>query len=852
MLQEAIALHNGGRLDDADRIYRKVLQQVPRHPDALHLRALVCHAREQFAEAGKLADAATAVAPGVANFYNTAGEAYRRLGRLDKARQRLSEAIRLDSAMSMALHNLSLVSSAEGRHQEALQLNQRALVLNPEYVDALAHSIDIAFALDDEGRALTIVRRLEEFPAGDQVALAIARYHEKQGWRHLERSQLREAEQSATAAIAIHPVYWGGWSLWGEVALNKMEFSNAELYLTLAVNLAPENADARLNLAILLEREKHLDDSAAHLRAFLSVHPGNAMARFSLASSNLMRGDYKAGWLNYEARWNLPTHQGKFAGAPQWDGKELDRLLLYSEQGLGDSVQMLRFLPEVLRRCRGSVTLQVQEPLARLARRVFSDCHVVVVESLPDTQFEAACALMSLPSVIGVDAKEQMLGNLAYLSADAGRTEVFARRLACKPGKKLGFIWRGAAGSKINRMRVLPEEALIPLLDLPGWTPVSLQFGVKDPQIASRRLLDLSDAIHDFDDLAAAMVAVDAVVSLDTGPAHLAGALGVPVYTLLPWVHDWRWGSEGETCDWYSSMVLFRQTGSGNWQEPVKALVGKLTGQIVSASETVGDTQPDRLILRNQFPFVSVACRYGTFSLPLLDKYITRSMLAYGEYSPREAELLRSFLRTGDVVIDVGANLGTLTLAMATAVGPSGRVIAIEPQEMIHRCLAETLEQNGMACVELRRQAVGATAGTARIGFSDPTRPGNFGGIPLTDGIEGDEVEMIRLDDLDLQDCRLIKIDIEGMELDALRGATRLIAECRPVLYVECDRPGKSEPLIALLKGLSYRVFMHHPPLFSAANFRNRSVNLFPGLVSGNLLALPPGESPPPDAVAIP
>ena len=139
----------------------------------------------------------------------------------------------------------------------------------------------------------------------------------------------------------------------------------------------------------------------------------------------------------------------------------------------------------------------------------------------------------------------------------------------------------------------------------------------------------------------------------------------------------------------------------------------------------------------------------------------------------------------------------------------------------------------------------------AFIERKDPANPENFGGVGLTGSGVGEPVELVRLDDLGLRQCRLIKVDIEGLELEALHGGTRLIEVHRPVLYVECDRPGMQEPLTAFLEKIGYRVFLHRPPLFSPNNFRRCETNLFPGLVSGNLLALPAGESPPSDAVLI-
>jgi FkbM family methyltransferase len=342
---------------------------------------------------------------------------------------------------------------------------------------------------------------------------------------------------------------------------------------------------------------------------------------------------------------------------------------------------------------------------------------------------------------------------------------------------------------------------------------------------------------------------VDAVVSLDTGPAHLAGAMGVACYTLVPCLHDWRWGTQGSRCDWYPNMTLLRQVEPDSWEAPIKNLAEMLRGE--PAQPVMATKRNPASIEKSEFPFVHVRGRHGTIVAPLFDQYITRSLLLYGEYSPREAAVLTSFLRPGDTALDVGANLGTLTLPMARAVGPLGRVIAFEPQDAIHRCLAETLASNQLQQVDLRQLAAGGKAGEAFVTRIDPAEPANFGGVSLNEQGQGDQVQVIALDALRLTSCRLIKIDVEGREKDVLEGAGQLIARCNPVLYVEADRPGAVEEVGALLRGWGYRVFKHQPPLFAAHNFRNCGDDVFPGIVSLNLLALPAGVAPPPDVTAL-
>lgn len=851
-LQGAIALHNQGRLDEADEIYCKVLREQPNFPDALHLRALVSHARGRYSEAARFAEAAIAAAPAVANFHNTAAEAWRQLGDLAKARRRLVDALRLNPAFAMAHHNLSLVLSGEGRHQDALASSRRALALNPGYCEALVHCLEIAMVLGDDEVSRRTVEQLQRSGDSSLARNAIARYHTALAREHLRQLRFADGVSEAMAAVAASAEFWGGWALLGEASNALHDDARAELYCTIAANLAPENENARLNIAHLLREQKRLEEAEAHYRGWLATHPDNAEARFGLAGIALMRGDYKAGWEDFEFRWKLPNHGGVHCDiAPQWRGDQADRLLLYAEQGLGDSLQMLRFLPEVVRRTRGTVVLLMPAPLARVAARAKGADGVSVVTEIPaGAKFDFACPLMSLPGILGVTSNEQFAMGAPYLAADPQRQAFFASVLSRHPGKKLGIVWRGGQAGSVNRRRALTEEALAPLLSLPGWTPVSLQFGVTKPVIAAHPLVDISAEIADFDDLAAAMTAVDVVVSLDTGPAHLAGALGVPTFTLVPRLHDWRWGLDGERSDWYPSMTLVRQATTGSWATPIQGLAARLCGAPDVPEKMAPEAVAVGSIEYNQFPFVRATCRHGSFVFPIFDRYVARSLLLYGEYSPREAEVLSSFLRPGDTAVDVGANLGTLSMALARAVGPQGKVLAFEPQGMIHGCLQETVARSDTPWVDARCLAIGEKAGVAVVPRLDATGASNFGGV--ADDGDGDPVDVVTLDGLALAACRLIKIDVEGRELEVLRGATQLLARCRPVICIECDRQGALTPLVEFLREQGYRVFRHEPPLFSPQNFRGCAHDAFPHVVSENILALPPGETPPTDARPIP
>jgi FkbM family methyltransferase len=243
---------------------------------------------------------------------------------------------------------------------------------------------------------------------------------------------------------------------------------------------------------------------------------------------------------------------------------------------------------------------------------------------------------------------------------------------------------------------------------------------------------------------------------------------------------------------------------------------------------------------RRAKPFDTVNdSRYGRMLYNWHDVYMGRSIGLYGEFAELEIELLRQVLRRGHTVVDVGANIGTHTLAFAKVVGARGVVHAFEPQRIVFQTLCANLSLNRVHNVRAYHAAVGADSGSACVPAPDYGRPGNFGGVRLNSSRNGEMVPMLTIDRLHLKQCHVIKIDVEGMESEILKGARQALERFRPVLYVENDRPEKSALLIEQIRRLSYRLWSHAPPLFNPDNFAHNRKNVFSQIVSANMLCLP-------------
>jgi len=235
--------------------------------------------------------------------------------------------------------------------------------------------------------------------------------------------------------------------------------------------------------------------------------------------------------------------------------------------------------------------------------------------------------------------------------------------------------------------------------------------------------------------------------------------------------------------------------------------------------------------------------RHGWFLANRYDVYLGRALIVYGEYAELEHEFLRSLLHPGDCVVEVGANIGSHTVGLARAVGPSGSVVAIEPQPAIFRVLCANLALNGLANVSPLAVGCAARRGTMTIPPVDYHSPVNHnsGGVSLGETEKGVPVDVLPLDqllDVDRK-VQLLKIDVEGMEKDVLEGASRLVERHRPLLYVENDRIDESQALIEWIMHADYRLWWHTPALFNPSNFFGVSDNLFTNIASINMLGVP-------------
>ena len=366
-----------------------------------------------------------------------------------------------------------------------------------------------------------------------------------------------------------------------------------------ALAVRPNSAEALNNRAIALVGLSRLEEALATHTAAVAVKPDFAEAHWNEALCRLSLGDYATGWEKYEWRWRcefMAKAKPEFA-APLWLGKEDlsgKRVFLHAEQGFGDTLQFCRYAPAVAAK-GAAVTLGVPGPLKSLLRTL-PGIERVVSEYDPSWTFDFHCPLMSLPLAFGTRV-ETIPAPVPYLWANPFRAAAWRERLAPLVGIKVGLVWAGSGRVRVVDLRLMRLEQMRQLGAIDGVTLVSLQKG--EPASQTRpappglAIHDWTDELTDFADTAALIAALDLVISVDTAVAHLAGALGKPVWVLLHHSPDWRWLLDRQDSPWYPTMRLFTHPRPGDWASVMRRVSSELR-DFVSDRLTASTRDPSR------------------------------------------------------------------------------------------------------------------------------------------------------------------------------------------------------------------------------------------------------------------
>jgi tetratricopeptide (TPR) repeat protein len=525
-----VTLNRLERYQEALESFGRALRLRPRYPEALNNRGIALLALDFPERALDSFDRALDLDPRHAEACNNRGNALRAMQRLEEALHSYDRALQLKAAYAEAHSNRAAALNALGRHEDALSSADRALALRPGSVEALTH----------RATALLELQRCEDALAGFEQAYALS--------------------PDFTRLIGIGN---------GQQALGRHEQALRSFERALAMQ--PNHVGALSNRGNALRALGRHQEALQSYRQAIELKPGDAQAHWNQALTLLALGDLERGFEQYEWRWQLrtQTRPREVRELPVWLGREEvagKTLLVYAEQGFGDAIQFIRYVP--LLHARGArVLVACHRKLADLFRRV-AGVERVLTPSESTAGVDYAVPLLSLPLAMKTRL-ETIPGQAPYLSADPTQAERWHSRVdAVGAGRKVGVVWRGNPDYPAARLRDCPLEQMAAVFGVPGCRFFNLQpDGAQALREGRVRVTDLAAEIDTFGDTAAAIQAMDLVITVDTAVAHLAGALNKPVWVLLAFAADWRWLLEREDSPWYPSARLFRQAQPGDWAD---------------------------------------------------------------------------------------------------------------------------------------------------------------------------------------------------------------------------------------------------------------------------------------------
>jgi tetratricopeptide (TPR) repeat protein len=641
ILSKGRALHRAGQYPKASKLYAEVLATDPTHADALHLLGLVARQTGDHANAESLIRRAISSDPTIALYHRDLAQICVLLNKRPEAIQSYSTALTLDPDLPETALQLAKLLVDANDLEAATQIYKHLLARNPDSVEAhfnlgclQRRRNQLPAAIQSYRKAAALAPRIADIHfnlavahfASGQFAEAAQAYiqaltlkpndaeaHYSLGVTLQEMGNHQAAADSYRRALALKPDYPDALSNLGSAVMDLGDLTTAEQLLRRCIALAPRDTNAHCNLGSILQKQGDTSAAIASFRnaltldprhiltlcnlgtlldllgeidsalqcylAALTVQPTCAQARFSLSTHLLAAGDLPNGWREYESRWDTRTFRPirRTFTQPQWRGEDIRnaRIFLYAEQGFGDTLQFVRFVTMVADRAAG-VILEVQPQLLRLLQNLHPNVRVIAsAAELDPTSFDWQCPLLSLPIALNIDLQTIPV-TTPYLQPDPADLKHWRDTLA-PTGLRIGLVWCGNPKHTRDAQRSIPLTQLLRLFEGLNATLYSLQKGPAAQQCAGTDVIDLDPQLKDFADTAAAVANLDLVIAVDTAVAHLAGALGKPIWILIHNAPDWRWLRNRTDSPWYPAARLFRQQSAGDWSKVFEQMKQALT-----------------------------------------------------------------------------------------------------------------------------------------------------------------------------------------------------------------------------------------------------------------------------------
>ncbi|HEY2411301.1 MAG TPA: tetratricopeptide repeat protein [Pirellulaceae bacterium] len=546
-LAAAIEHHQGGRLRNAEQLYREIIAIDPSAGDAWHLLGLVAYQEGNQVGAVQYIQRALQLNPNFAEAHYNLGNALFRLGELEASIASYRRALALGLSIATAHYYLGIALYRIGKKSDAATAFRRAIELKPDYAEAYS---DLGTTFKDEAKF------------DDAVA----------SYRRALELKPNYAEAESNLGVALH---------------KRGDWDEAVAAFGRAIAINAGLAEAHYNLGLLLQEQGKLGEADASYCEAIRLQPELAEANYCHSTLKLLQGDFENGWPGFEWRWKTKQMPWREFSQPRWDGRSLgDRtILLHAEQGFGDTFHFFRYVALVKERNpAATVVVECQRRLERLLVRCPGiDRLIGEGDELP--RFDVHCPLLSLPGIFNSNI-ETIPAEVPYLFTDPELVQEWRERLRTCVGFRVGVNWKGRSGHGEFQKRNIPLELIAQLAEIPGIVLVNLNRdeGREELAKASVPFVDLGanfDAVHGaYMDTTAVMMNLDLIITSDTSIPHLAGAIGSPVWLAVLHIPDWRWLLDRSDSPWYPTMRLFRQKSPGDWKGVFSEIKAALLEQL--------------------------------------------------------------------------------------------------------------------------------------------------------------------------------------------------------------------------------------------------------------------------------
>ncbi|MDB4207985.1 tetratricopeptide repeat protein, partial [Amylibacter sp.] len=572
-----MAQNHLGKIFEASQTFKSLTKLHPNYAYGFNNFGLTTQTQGNLDEAIEAYNKALSLKPDFADAHYNMGNALKEQGKMNEAIEAYNKAL-LIKPNAEIYNNMGIALKERNKLNEAIEAYNKALFIKPDYADAYNN---MGNALQDQGK---FDEAIETYNNAISLKPDYADAYNNMGNALKEQSRFDESIEAYNNAISLKPNYAEAYNNIGLALQDQGKLDEAIEAHNKAISFRLDYAEAYNNIGLALQDQGKLDEAIETYNKALSLKQNFPDANWNQSLALLSKGDFRKGWVQYEKRWERSnyTYVPFQSTKPKWEPNQGGRVLVWSEQGLGDLIMFSSIIPELYNQTK-KLIVQTDERLIPLYKRSFPSDIIYYAneDEIPEEQYDYHIPIGSLPLYFRTNSQSFEKNKGAYLQANNIKADnLRSEFLSNESSNLIGISWHSTNQLRGAQNRAIPLNQLTPFLQLPQTKLISLQYGDVKKDI-DNLFTDFGIKVHqvpeidnmkDIDGLASLITACDSIISIDNSTIHLAGALGKKSKLLLPYSCDWRWGRSVSTCQWYDSVELYYQTEIGNWDQVLRKL----------------------------------------------------------------------------------------------------------------------------------------------------------------------------------------------------------------------------------------------------------------------------------------